>query len=120
MTVAMLANIVTALCCAAVLVQSVRMMRSLNAMKNGGLADMVAALDQSTTQARAVLSQLKAALIECAGSARMVDQGRTMADELGMMIGIADATAERLMTAAAAANPPAPDDAEDTVQEMAA
>lgn len=110
MTVATVANVVTMAFCLAVLVQSVRMMRSLKAVKEGALTDVVVALDKSTAQARAVLSELKAALIECAGNARVLDGGKDMAEELGVMIGIANASAERLMDAAALANRSAGDD----------
>ena len=103
MNLAMLANLVTALLCLAVLVQSVRMMRSLKSVKEGALTEVVGALDRSTNEARAVLSDLKLTLAASSGSARTLEQSREMADELGVMIGIADASAERLMEASAAA-----------------
>lgn len=104
MNLSSLANIVTACFCLAVLVQSVRMMRALKAMKEGGLSEVVEALDRSTAQARGVLSELKATLGECARSERGLRDGRELADELGVMIGIANASAERLMEAADVAN----------------
>lgn len=104
MSFATLANIVTAVFCLAVLVQSVRMMRALRAMKDGDLREVVEALDRSTAQARGVLSELKAALGDCARSENALGQGRELADELGVMIGIANASAERLMEAADGAN----------------
>lgn len=97
-------NIVTTLFCLAVLVQSVRMMRSLRAVKDGALSEVVGALDASTKEARAVLSELKAALGECTGNARVLTESRSMAEELGVMIGIANASAERLVEASSAAN----------------
>ena len=104
MSFAVVTNIVTAIFCLAVLVQSVRMMRALNAMKDGGLSEVVAALDQSTAQARGVLADLKATLGQCAGSERMLVEGKEISDELGVMIGIANATAERLVDASGDAN----------------
>jgi len=104
MNFAVITNILTMALCVAVLVQSVRMMRSLKAVKEGALTDVVTALDRSTVQARGVLSELKAALVECAGNARVLDEGKSMADELGVMIEIANNTAERLVQAAADAN----------------
>jgi hypothetical protein len=104
MNFAVITNILTMALCIAVLVQSVRMMRSLKAVKEGALTDVVTALDRSTVQARAVLSELKAALVECAGNARVLNEGKSMADELGVMIEIANNTAERLVQAAADAN----------------
>lgn len=104
MTFATLANIATMLFCAAVLVQSVRMMRSLKAVKEGALTEVVDALDKSTVHARAVLSELKMALAQCSGNARMLGDAKEMAEELSIMIGIANASAERLVDAAASAN----------------
>lgn len=104
MTFATFANIVTMLFCIAVLVQSVRMMRSLKAVKEGALTDVVTALDKSTGQARAVLSDLKLTLAECAGQGRTLDEAKEMAEELGVMIGIANASAERLLDASSQAN----------------
>jgi mevalonate kinase len=104
MTFATVANIATMLFCLAVLVQSVRMMRSLKAVKEGALTEVVEALDKSTAQARVVLSELKMALGHCAGHARVLGEAKEMAEELGVMIGIANASAERLVEAASAAN----------------
>ncbi len=97
------ANIATIILCAAVLVQSVRMMRSLKAVRGGAIADVVAALDRSTGQARIVLSELRDALAECAHSARAVADGKAIADELTVMVGIANASADRMADAADAA-----------------
>lgn len=100
MSFATLANIATMVLCLAVLVQSVRMMRSLRAVKDGALTDVVHALDKSTTHARVVLSELKIALGECANRTQVLDEARDMAEELGVMIGIANASAERLVDVA--------------------
>lgn len=107
MNFATMTNIVTILFCLAVLVQSVRMMRSLQSVKEGALTDVVEALDRSTSEAREVLGDLKLTLGECAANGRVVADGRDMAEELGVMIGIANATAERVVEAASAANRPA-------------
>jgi len=104
MNFATVANICTMVLCVAVLVQSVRMMRSLKAVKEGALTDVVNALDKSTGQARTVLSELKKALLECANMARAIEDGRKMADELDDMVEIANSSADRLMEAASLAN----------------
>lgn len=104
MNFATFANVVTMMFCAAVLVQSVRMMRSLKTVKEGALTQVVEALDKSTAQARTVLSDLKVTLGECADNARLVAEGKELAEELSVMIGIANATAERLLEAASAVN----------------
>ncbi len=108
MSLSIVTNVATMILCLAVLVQSVRMMRSLRAVKNAGLGEMIGALDLSTARAHAVLSDLKAVLSgEAAANARIVERGEALRDELGVMIGIADASAERIMTAASAARAPA-------------
>lgn len=100
MSLAILANLLTILFCTAVLVQSIRMMRSLRAMKDSGLTDVVTALDRATAQARGVLSEMKLTLgTECAQHARQVSRAEDLRDELSDMIGIADAACERIVSA---------------------
>lgn len=97
MSFPLFANIVTTILCLAVLVQSVRMMRSLKAVGNDQLTSVVTALDESTTQARMVLSNLKHTLEgDFAGSVKLVLEGREIRDELKMLIEIANSMAERL------------------------
>jgi hypothetical protein len=99
MNFATVANLGTMILCAAVLVQSVRMMRSLKAVR-GGFHRLV---DRSTAEARMVLSELKTALGDCAGAARALAEGKAIADELTVMVGIANASADRMADAAHAA-----------------
>lgn len=106
MSFATLTNIATMLFCMAVLVQSVRMMRSLKTVRDGALTEVVEALDRSTNQARKVLSELREILRGDASTiARTVVEGRAMTDELAIMIGVADVTAERIVDAVATARP---------------
>jgi hypothetical protein len=108
MTFATLTNIVLILLCGAVLVQSVRMMRSFETMKKGGLKEVVEALDKATAQARHVLGDLKDTLrVDGAANARTVAKGEEMREELVMMVGIANAVAERIIETVEAA-PKAP------------
>jgi hypothetical protein len=94
-------NIITIIFCLAVLVQSVRMMRSLDAVKGTSLPQMVQALDASTAQARLVLSELKETLrIDVSASARSLAEAEEIRDELTVMVGIANATADRLLETA--------------------
>lgn len=105
MSFALLANVLTMIFCMAVLVQSVRMMRSLRTVKDGALTEVVTALEKATTGARSVLSEMKATLsTDCAQHARLVDQARGLRDELSDMIGIADAACERVVNAVSLAN----------------
>lgn len=100
MSFTLLTNLVTIILCLAVLVQSVRMMRSLAAVKAGPLPQMVQALDASTARASQVLVELKGLLQgDAAANARKLGEAEAMRDELGIMIGIANATADRLLEA---------------------
>tara|TARA_Y100000815_G_scaffold274370_1_gene308239 strand:- start:163 stop:663 length:501 start_codon:yes stop_codon:yes gene_type:complete len=104
MDIAVTTNILTIVLCLAVLVQSSRMMRSLRKVKDGALSDTVKALDIATVQARAVLSDMKRTLSgDCAENARLVAEARGLRDELSVMIGIADSTAERIAGAVSSA-----------------
>ncbi len=105
MNLALFANVLTILFCTAVLVQSVRMMRSLRTVKDGALTQVVQALEKATGQARAVLSDMKTTLgTDCAQHARLVEQARALRDELSVMTGIADAACERIVNAVGIAN----------------
>lgn len=105
MTIALAANLMTSILCAAVLVQSVRMARRLNTVKDGDLPRMVAALDNATGEARAVLSELKRTLgTDCAQHARQVEHARELRDELEIISGIGNAAAERILAAMGQAN----------------
>ncbi len=98
MSFATFTNIIVILVGGAVLVQSVRIMRSFQAVKTGGLKEMVEALDRATAQARSVLADLKHTLrTEGAANARTVAQGENVRDELAVMVGIANAAAERML-----------------------
>lgn len=103
-------NVITILFCFAVLVQSVRMMRSLKQMREGRLDQTVLAMDNATAQARSVLSGLRETLsIEGPANSRMLTEAREIREELNVMIGIANAMAERLIDAAS--SKPQPDKA---------
>jgi hypothetical protein len=100
MTFATLSNIVTMLFCIAVLVQSVRLMRALRAVKSDDFGAIISALDASTARARTVLADLRETLrTECAANARVIAGGTAMREELTVMSGIADSVAERIMAA---------------------
>lgn len=95
--------LMTLLCCA-VLVQTMRLMRALRTLKDGSLSRVIDALDHATGQARMVLAEMKTTLTNAAATSKVVADGRHMAEELGVMIGIADASAERLLEAASASS----------------
>jgi ABC-type transporter Mla subunit MlaD len=117
MNFALLANVLTMIFCMAVLVQSVRMMRSLRTVKDGALTEVVTALENATSGARSVLSEMKSTLgTDCAQHARLVEQARDLRDELSDMIGIADAACERVVNAVGLANAVRSADAVDAVE----
>jgi hypothetical protein len=95
-------NIITVIFCLAVLVQSVRMMRSLDVVKgaSAALPQMVDGLDAATARASKVLAELKETLrTDAAENVRVLGRAVEIRDELGIMIGIADASADRLLDA---------------------
>src|SRR4051812_24925114 len=104
MNFAPVANIAMMFLCAAVLLQSVRLMRALKLVRDGGFARVIETLDQSTQQARSVLSELKQTLGSCAATSTIIAEGKEMAEELSVMIGIANSSADRLLEAASEAN----------------
>ena len=96
-------NVITILFCIAVLVQSVRMMRSLKQVRESQLDRTVGALDAATASARGVLAELKQTLsTDGAANARSLGEAKDVRDELNVMVGIANAMAERLVEAASA------------------
>ena len=112
-------NIITVIFCLAVLVQSVRMMRSLEAVKGGALPQMIQSLDTATHQASQVLSDLKQTLrTDGAANARVLAQAEEIRDELTVMIGIANASADRLVETASARQPAERSDSDDIILEL--
>jgi hypothetical protein len=109
MTFSVFTNFLVMMLCVAVLVQSVRMMRSLKAVKEGALKETVTALDAATREAKIVLGELKKTLQnDCALNARTLVDGGKMLEELTMMIGIGNSVAERIVEASDQAKKTAP------------
>lgn len=105
MSFATTVNLVTIILCAAVLVQCARMMRSLAQFRAADLPGTARALDSATGQARQVLEQIRQLLqTEADPKMRALGEARAMADELAVMIGVANATADRLLESGRAAN----------------
>jgi hypothetical protein len=104
MTFAICLNLVVSMLCAAVVLQSVRMMRNIREIKTGAFGETIKSLETATGQARSVLAELKAVLsTDGAASARTIASGETLREELSLMVGIGNAVADRIMEAAAAA-----------------
>jgi len=105
MTFTLVTNFACMILCCAVLVQSMRLMRSLRAVKDGSLGQVVQSLDKATGLARAVLSDMKTTLgRDAAANAATLDEAKAIRDELNVMIGIGDAIAERIANASSIAN----------------
>ena len=101
MTIALLSNILTIILCGAVLVQCARMTRSIAQFRQVDLPAMIGALDGATGRADTVLGQLRDLLQrEAEPKMRQLSEGHAVAEELGVMIGIANATADRLLDTA--------------------
>ncbi|MBC7583231.1 MAG: hypothetical protein H7316_05725 [Tardiphaga sp.] len=105
MTFATVTNVATMILCIAVLIQAVRLMRALDTVKGGALTDVVRALEISTGEARNVLNKLSDLLRgDVAVTARTLNEGKSMIEELTVMTGIANAIAERIVEAAGSSN----------------
>ena len=96
-----LINLATILLCSGVLVQCWRMIRALERFRAADFPQTVAALQAATAQAEAVLQRMRATLSsEAEPKLRAIADATRVADELGVMIGIADASADRLLDVA--------------------
>lgn len=95
----LIANLVMAILSSAMLVQSVRLLRSFRQIRTSGLADVVSALDRSTSEARTVLTELRITLsTEMGANQKTVTEAMALRDELAMMTEMGNATAERILT----------------------
>lgn len=109
MTYAIMSQLLLGILCVGVMVQTVRLMRRLALIADGRLGEAVGALDSATREARTVLSGLRQALGgDGAAVAREVMAARALSEELRVMIGIADAMAERLAESGTAEPAPTP------------
>ncbi len=101
MTLTNFINLVTILLCSAVLVQCWRMTRALTAFREADFPGTVAALDRATREAEGVLGRIRDVLArEAEPKLQAIGEAERVGDELGMMIGIANATADRLLDSA--------------------
>ncbi|URD61381.1 DUF6468 domain-containing protein [Sphingomonas sp. KRR8] len=107
MSIATTVNLVLVILCLAVLVQCHRMMRSLDGFRRADLPGTAAALETATTEACRVLEQLRRLLSEETPSKlRALGEAERIGDELAVMIGIANASADRLLETAKTARKP--------------
>ncbi len=97
MNLTLMSHSLLAILCFGVIIQTMRLMRRLRAVSDGRMGEIVAALDRATGEARTVLEGLRRTLGgEGAEVARQVGAARELSEELGVLIGIADAMADRL------------------------
>lgn len=108
MTLATTINLALAILCVAVLVQCQRMMRRLDGFRRADLPGTAAALAGATTEASRVLEQLRHLLAEeTPDKLRALSEAERIGDELAVMIGIANASADRLLETARSVRKPA-------------
>lgn len=106
MTAATIINLVTIILCSAVLVQCWRMTRALNRFRAADFPGTVTALQAATGEAEAVLRRIRGVLAtEAEPKLKIIAEAGQAADELGVMIGIANASADRLLDVARQARP---------------
>lgn len=102
MTFVTLINAIMIVLCVAVIVQTMRMAKSLRDIRTSALNESVARLEHATDQARAVLGHMKTLLAtEVVAQGRAVAASEALRDELSVMVGIGNAVAERIVEAAA-------------------
>lgn len=100
MSIAIAVNLLTILLCSAVLVQCWRMTRALDRFRAADFPATVAALEAATGEAEAVLHRIRSVLAsEAEPKLGAIAKAAEAADELGVMIGIANASADRLLDA---------------------
>ncbi|WIW90553.1 hypothetical protein K3M67_21365 (plasmid) [Sphingobium sp. V4] len=105
MSLATFSNAILMLLCMAVIVQTLRLSRSVRELRSSALHDSVAQLERATGQARAVLGELKMMLAtEVVAQSRAAASSEALRDELSVMVGIGNAVAERILEAVAAQN----------------
>lgn len=106
MTVATLINLLTIVLCSAVLVQCLRMSRALAAFREADFPGTVKALEAATREAEGVLGRMHATLAgEADPKLKALADAKEVAEELGVMVGIANATADRLLETSRGARP---------------
>jgi hypothetical protein len=100
MSLALMSNLLTILLCIGVIIQGTRMLSRLKTVSDGQMGAIVSGLDRATAQASLVLADLKRTLgQDGAALAQSLADGQELRDELTVLIGIANAMAERLVEA---------------------
>lgn len=101
---ALTANVVMAILSAAMLVQSIRLLRGFEQLRASGLNEVVRALQRATVEASAVLNELRHTLgSDIDASSRILEEAIAIRDELAMIVEMGDGTAERIVAAVDAA-----------------
>jgi len=105
MTFVTFSNAIMMLLCVAVIVQTLRMGKSIRDLRSTSLSDSVVQLERATGQAKMVLGELKTLLAtDVMAQSRGAASGEELRDELSVMIGIGNSVADRIMEAVAAQN----------------
>lgn len=105
MTFVTFSNAMMMLLCLAVIVQTLRVSKSIRDLRSTPLGDGVAQLERATAQARAVLGELRSLLAnETLAQNRAAANSEALREELAVMVGIGNSVADRIMEAVAAQN----------------
>lgn len=105
MTFVTFSNAMVMLLCVAVIVQTLRVSKSIRDLRATSLNDSVTQLERATGQARAVLGELRTLLAnEAVAQSRGAAKSEVLRDELAVMVGIGNSVADRIMEAVAAQN----------------
>jgi hypothetical protein len=105
MTFVTFSNAMVMLLCVAVIVQTLRVSKSIRDLRATSLNDSVAQLERAAGQARAVLGELRTLLAtEAVAQSRGAANSEALRDELAVMVGIGNSVADRIMEAVAAQN----------------
>lgn len=105
MTFVTFSNAMVMLLCVAVIVQTLRVSKSIRDLRATSLNDSVTQLERATGQARAVLGELRTLLAnEAVAQSRGAANSEALRDELAVMVGIGNSVADRIMEAVAAQN----------------
>ena len=105
MTFVTFSNVMMMLLCVAVIVQTLRMGKSIRDLRSATLNDSVTQLERATGQARTVLGEIKTLLAnEVVAQSRGAANSEALRDELAVMVGIGNSVADRIMEAVAAQN----------------
>ena len=98
-------NVILMILCAAVLVQTARLMRNIKALRSTDFKAMILAMDRSAEEARQVIVEMKETLGGCVAANNLsMKASQDLRDELSLITDLANAAADRIIASVAEAN----------------